>query len=112
MRTRVLLGLNPKIHKPRRSPGARCRHLTAEQKRELITKLIKATLEKFDRQIAETVKASPTTVGTMRAEMEAKVDVSKLNTRRDSKGRELLLPQSQPFSQSGVSAAPPICVTR
>ena len=38
------------------------RHLTAEQKRELIAKLIKATPEKSDRQIAETVKASPTTV--------------------------------------------------
>src|SRR5262249_28691019 len=38
------------------------RHLTAEQKRDLIAKLIKATPEKSDRQIAETVKASPTTV--------------------------------------------------
>ena len=64
------------------------RHLTAEQKRELIAKLIKATPEKSDRQIAETVKASPTTVGTVRAEMEAKGDVSKLDTRRDSKGRK------------------------
>jgi hypothetical protein len=64
------------------------RHLTAEQKRELIAKLIKATPEKSDRQIAETVKASPTTVGTVRAEMEAKGDVSKLDTRRDSKGRQ------------------------
>jgi hypothetical protein len=64
------------------------RHLAVEQKRELIAKLIKATPEKSDRQIAETVKASPTTVGTVRAEMEAKGDVSKLDTRRDSKGRE------------------------
>jgi len=64
------------------------RHLTAEQKRELIATLIKATPEKSDRRIAETVKASPTTVGTVRAEMEAKGDVSKLDTRRDSKGRK------------------------
>jgi hypothetical protein len=63
------------------------RHLDAEQKRNLIAKLIKATPEKSDRQIAETVKASPTTVGTVRAEMEAKGDVSKLDTRQDSKGR-------------------------
>jgi hypothetical protein len=63
------------------------RHLTAEQKRDLIAKLIKATPEKSDRQIAETVKASPTTVGTVRAEMEATGDVSKLDTRTDSKGR-------------------------
>ena len=33
------------------------RHLTAEQKRELIAKLIKATPEKSNRQIAATVKA-------------------------------------------------------
>jgi len=64
------------------------RHLTAEQKRDLIAKLIETTPEKSDRQIAETVKASPTTVGTVRAEMEAKGDVSKLDTRTDSKGRQ------------------------
>jgi hypothetical protein len=64
------------------------RHLTAEQKRELIAKLIEADPSKSDRQIAETVKASPTTVGTVRAEMEAKGDVSKLDTRTDSKGRK------------------------
>jgi hypothetical protein len=62
------------------------RHLTAEQKRELIAKLIKATPEKSDRQIAETVKASPTTVGTVRAKMETKGEVSKLDTRTDAKG--------------------------
>jgi ParB-like chromosome segregation protein Spo0J len=64
------------------------RHLTAERKRELIAGLLKATPEKSNRQIAETVKASPTTVGTVRAEMEAKGDVSKLDTRTDSKGRQ------------------------
>ena len=66
------------------------RHLTAEQKRELIAKLIEADPSKSDRQIAETVKASPTTVGTVRAEMEAKGDVSKLDTRTDSLGRQQL----------------------
>jgi len=50
------------------SANIRRRHLTAEQKRELIAKLIKAAPEKSDRQIAETVKASPTTVGTVRRE--------------------------------------------
>jgi hypothetical protein len=64
------------------------RHLTGEQKRNLIAKLIKAIPEKSDRQIAETVKASPTTVGTVRAEMEVAGDVSKLDTRRDRRGRQ------------------------
>jgi hypothetical protein len=45
------------------------RHLTAEQKRDLIAKLIKATPDKSDRQIAETVKVSPTTVGAVRREV-------------------------------------------
>src|SRR5262249_6990785 len=41
------------------------RHLTAEQKRDLIAKLIKADPAKSDRQIAAAAKASPTTVGTV-----------------------------------------------
>src|SRR5262245_20521126 len=64
------------------------RHLSNNKKRELIARLIKADPSKSDRQIAETVKDSPTTVGTVRAEMESKGDVSKLDTRRDSKGRQ------------------------
>jgi hypothetical protein len=70
------------------------RHLTAEQKRDLIGKLLKADPKKSDRQIAETVKASPTTVGTIRSKMEQAGDVSKLDTRRDTKGRKQ--PASKP----------------
>jgi hypothetical protein len=70
------------------SRNIRRRHLTTKQKRDLIAKLIKAEPENSDRQIAGTVKASPTTVGTVRAEMEAAGDVSKLDTRRDTKGRK------------------------
>src|SRR5262245_35836200 len=54
------------------------RHLTAEKKRELIAELLKAQPEKSDRQIAEAVKASPTTVGTVRAEMESTVQSGQL----------------------------------
>ena len=64
------------------------RHLTVEQKRDLIAKLIKAQPEKSNRQVAKTVKASPTTVGTVRTEMETKGEVSKLDTRIDAKGVE------------------------
>jgi hypothetical protein len=63
------------------------RHLIAEQKRELIGKLIKADPEKSDRQIAGIVKASPTTVGAVRHNMEKTGDVSKLDTHFDSRGR-------------------------
>jgi ParB-like chromosome segregation protein Spo0J len=68
------------------SANAHRRHLTAEQKRDLIAKLVKAAPEKSDRQIAKTVKASPTTVGSVRSEMEARGEVSKLDTRIDRKG--------------------------
>jgi ParB-like chromosome segregation protein Spo0J len=71
------------------------RHLTPEQKRELIAKLLKAEPEKSDRQIAKTVKASPTFVGKVRAEKEATGDVSTVDTRTDTKGRK------QPAKKAG-----------
>jgi hypothetical protein len=70
------------------SANIKRRHLSTEQKRDLIAALLKATPDKSDRQIAATVKASPTTVGTVRAGMETAGDVSKLDTRRDTKGRQ------------------------
>jgi hypothetical protein len=47
------------------------RYLTAEQKRELIAKLLKAQPEQSDRQIAKQVKASHSTVAKARKEAEA-----------------------------------------
>jgi ParB-like chromosome segregation protein Spo0J len=82
------------------SANIRRRHLSAEDKRHLIAELLKAQPEKSDRQIAATVKASPTTIGTVRAEMEAKGDVSKLDTRRDTKGRK------QPAKRSSKKPKP------
>jgi hypothetical protein len=62
------------------------RHLTTEQRRELISKLLKVAPTKSDRQIAEMAKASHQTVGTVRAKMETKGEVAKLTTRVDRKG--------------------------
>jgi hypothetical protein len=89
------------------------RHLTGEQKRDLIGKLLKATPEKSNRQIAETVKASPTTVGTVRAEMEVTSDVSKLDTRTDTKGRKQPVSKSKPkpvkeIALGKVAPPPPV----
>jgi DNA-binding Lrp family transcriptional regulator len=70
------------------------RHLTGEQKRDLIGKLMKAAPEKSDRQIADQTKASPSTVGKVRKELEQTGDVSKLDTRTDTKGRQQ--PASKP----------------
>jgi hypothetical protein len=65
----------------------RRRHLTAEQKRDLIEKLISATPEKSDRQIADEIKSNRTTVGQIRKRLETSGDVSIVDTRTDSKGR-------------------------
>jgi ParB-like chromosome segregation protein Spo0J len=67
------------------------RHLSVEKKRELIAKLLKAAPEKSYRQIAETVKASPTTVGKVRAEIEPTVQSGQLPPKRvgkDGKNRK------------------------
>ena len=47
------------------------RHLTAEQRRDLIAKLLKATPEKSNREIARQVKASHPTIAKVRREEEA-----------------------------------------
>jgi len=70
------------------SANIKRRHLKPEKKRELIADLLKADPSKSDRQIAGMIKASPTFVGKVRAEKEATGDVSTVDTRRDTKGRE------------------------
>jgi hypothetical protein len=70
------------------SANLRRRHLTAEQRRELVAKLIKAAPERSDRQIAEQAQSNRTTVGEIRRELEASGDVSIIDTRIDSQGRE------------------------
>jgi len=64
------------------------RHLTAEQKRDLTAKLIKAQPEKSDRHIAEQAKSNRTTVGQIRKALEKAGDVSIVDTRTDSNGRK------------------------
>jgi len=65
-------------------------HQTAEQKREAIAKLLKAAPEKSDRQIAEAVKASPSTVGAVR---KSTVQVGQLTEKRIGKDGK---PRKQP----------------
>jgi len=64
------------------------RHLNSEQKRDVIAKLIAADPSKSDRQIAETAKVSPTTVGTVRAKMEPTVQTGQLPKRVGKDGKE------------------------
>jgi ParB-like nuclease domain len=64
------------------------RHLTAEQKREVIAKLLKAQPEKSDRQIGKMAMASKNTAKSVRDELEARGQIDHVETRTDTKGRK------------------------
>lgn len=64
------------------------RHLSREQKRELIAKSLKADPQLSNRQHAERVGASPTTVGNLRSTLEEVGELSKLDSRLSADGRE------------------------
>jgi hypothetical protein len=66
------------------------RHLTAEQKRDLLAKLIKADPTQSNRQIAEQAKVSHVTVGTVREQLEATGQLDQLlaTTGKDGKTRK------------------------
>ncbi|MDQ3455544.1 MAG: ParB N-terminal domain-containing protein, partial [Actinomycetota bacterium] len=64
------------------------RHLTSEQKRAALAASIMADPGLSDRQHAARVGASPTTAGDVRRDMQNAGDVSTLDTRTDSTGRQ------------------------
>jgi ParB/RepB/Spo0J family partition protein len=63
------------------------RHLTPEQKRDLIATLIKADPSKSNRQIAETVKGSHHTVEDVRADLESTGQVAQLEKTEGKDGK-------------------------
>jgi ParB-like chromosome segregation protein Spo0J len=66
------------------------RHLSPEQRRKIIEKLIKADPSKSNRQIAETAKVSHVTVGDVRTELETtgQIDQLEKTTGADGKSRK------------------------
>jgi len=64
------------------------RHLTLEQKRELIAKLLKAKPEASDRQIGAMAKTDGKTVAKVRGELEGRAEIPHDEKRTDSKGRK------------------------
>jgi hypothetical protein len=64
------------------------RHLTADQRRELVERLLKATPDKSNRQVADAVKVDHKTVGAWRAELEGRGEIPHVETRTDRKGRK------------------------
>jgi ParB-like chromosome segregation protein Spo0J len=63
------------------------RHLTSNQKRELLGNLLQVTPEKSDRQIAELAKVDHKTVAVVRKEKEARGEIPHAETRTDTRGR-------------------------
>ena len=80
------------------------RHLTADQRRDLIVKLLKATPEKSNRQIAETVKADDKTVGKVRRKLEATAEIPQLKKTTGKDGRARALPKKSPEQRAEITA--------
>jgi hypothetical protein len=83
------------------------RHLTAEQKRELIVKLLKTTPEKSSRQIAKIVGRSHPHVAKVREELEKAGDVETVTTSIDTKGRKQPTKRKRPPTEDAKKAAVP-----
>lgn len=62
------------------------RQLSREQRRAIVEASVKAQPEATDREHARRTGASPSTVGAVRADLEASGEVSKLDTRVDPRG--------------------------
>ena len=70
------------------SANVRRRHLSAEQKRDIIGALLKDKPERSDNATAKIAGASHPTVAAVRRELENSGDVEKFSTRTDSAGRQ------------------------
>jgi ParB-like chromosome segregation protein Spo0J len=63
------------------------RHLNAEQKRDLLAQLIKASPEKSDRQIADVAKVDHKTVGAVREGLETTGEIPQSGSRKGKDGK-------------------------
>jgi hypothetical protein len=64
------------------------RHLTAEQKRELATKLLKMQPERSNRQIGRLRDYHHETIGALRVELERRGEIRHVDFTQDTKGRQ------------------------
>jgi hypothetical protein len=85
------------------------RHLTAEQRREIIAKLLKAKPESSNLQVAKQVKADDKTVAKVRRELEGRSEIPNVESRTDIQGRQQ--PAKKPKSllpKGAATKAPPV----
>jgi ParB-like chromosome segregation protein Spo0J len=79
------------------------RHLTAEQKREVIAAVLKADPSRSNRRVAGETKADHKTVGSVREEMEGRGEIPHVAKRADAAGRQQ--PASKPSGRAAEQAA-------
>jgi hypothetical protein len=70
------------------SANVRRRHLTPEQKREIIAALLKDNPERSDRATAKVANVSDKTVASVRRNMEERSEIPNVSTRTDTAGRQ------------------------
>jgi hypothetical protein len=70
------------------SANIRRRHLTAEQRREIIAKLLKENPERSDRATAKIAGVHHETVASVRENAERRGEIRHVETRADTKGRQ------------------------
>src|SRR5262249_54204168 len=78
------------------SVNVRRRHLTTEQKRAIIAKVLKANPERSDRETANLVKADHKTVGSVRRQLESTGEVPQLAKTTGKDGRHRPARQPKP----------------
>jgi len=80
------------------------RHLTAEDKRDLIAKVLKAKPEASNATVAKQVRADDKTVAKVRRELESRSEIPNVNVRTDTKGRKQ--PSTKPKKSSKPTSPP------
>jgi ParB-like chromosome segregation protein Spo0J len=87
------------------SANAHRRHLTREQRRQIVVELLKAKPGASDRAIAAQAKVSDKTVGAARRELEATADIPQLDktTGKDGKARAKPVPKAAPMSPAALA---------
>ena len=86
------------------SANAHRRHLTREQKRELVENLLKARPERSNNATAKIAHVSDKTVGGVRRTLEGRSEIPNVSTRVDSIGRQQPAARpSPPLSKAGQS---------
>jgi ParB-like chromosome segregation protein Spo0J len=84
------------------SANLRRRHLSAEQKRDLIAKLLQADPKRSDRATARIAKVDNKTVASVRTDLEGREEIPHVTARTDSKGRNQ--PAQKPARETQIPA--------